>query len=49
MKHITNTTLTLVVLSLALITLQEAQGLYFFLSEGQIKCFKDELVKNSVS
>ena len=23
-------------------------GLYFFMEKGQVKCFKDELVKNSV-
>ena len=28
--------------------LRSASGLYFFMSKGEIKCFKDELIKNSV-
>ena len=27
----------------------QTSGLYFYLQRGMVKCFKDELVKNSVS
>lgn len=39
--------LSLVVLSALMI--HHTHGLYFYINRGEVKCFKDELIKNSVT
>ena len=33
----------------AMIALSYVNGLYFYIAKGELKCFKDELIRNSVS
>ena len=39
---------TTYLLILAVLAFQQASGLYFYMTDGQVKCFKDELIKYSV-
>ena len=49
MKSLFSPTSSVITVLSLLSFLNFSQGLYFFMERGQQKCFKDELVKNSVS
>lgn len=33
----------------AMFAITYVNGLYFYIGKGEVKCFKDELIRNSVS
>lgn len=33
----------------AMLAITYVNGLYFYIAKGEVKCFKDELIRNSVS
>ncbi len=39
----------LITLIMSSLLINQVQSLYFYLEEGSMKCFKDELVKSSVT